>query len=84
AMASNDQPQVSKRESKKSNKADQVYCYCREPEGNRFMIQCDACDEWYHGNCIQLTRTQGRKIDKYYCPNCVSKNPDLKMTYKNK
>ncbi|GMT03128.1 hypothetical protein PENTCL1PPCAC_25302, partial [Pristionchus entomophagus] len=84
AMPSNDLPQVSKRGSKKSNKPEQVYCYCREPADDRFMIECDECDEWYHGNCIQLTSTAGRKIDKYYCPSCFSKNPDLVTTYKNK
>ncbi|GMS83118.1 hypothetical protein PENTCL1PPCAC_5293, partial [Pristionchus entomophagus] len=69
---------------RKNRKADEVFCYCREPEGNRFMIGCDACDEWYHGECIQISRTKGREIDKYYCPTCVSKNPELTTTYKKK
>lgn len=27
-----------------------VYCVCGQPyDETRFMIQCDACREWFHG-----------------------------------
>jgi hypothetical protein len=26
-----------------------VYCSCRKPDDGRFMIYCDACQEWFHG-----------------------------------
>ena len=32
-----------------------VYCLCREPWQGRFMIQCDGCDEWFHGACVDIT-----------------------------
>lgn len=30
-----------------------VYCICGEPyDSVRFMIQCDACKDWYHGRYV--------------------------------
>ncbi|OCT58082.1 hypothetical protein XELAEV_180025792mg, partial [Xenopus laevis] len=27
-----------------------VYCICRLPyDVSRFMIECDACKDWFHG-----------------------------------
>jgi len=31
-----------------------VYCICRSSDVNRFMIGCDHCEEWYHGDCIKV------------------------------
>ncbi|KAH3691882.1 hypothetical protein DPMN_192424 [Dreissena polymorpha] len=42
-----------------------VYCTCRRPWDGRFMIQCDYCDEWYHGSCVDITQTDALDIDKY-------------------
>lgn len=25
----------------------QAYCICRSSDSSRFMIACDACEEWY-------------------------------------
>lgn len=48
-----------------------VYCICGKPyETTRFMIQCDACKEWFHGSCVGLKEHQSRDIDKYHCPKC--------------
>ena len=24
------------------------------PSQDEFMIQCDSCDEWYHGVCVDI------------------------------
>lgn len=30
--------------------AEDLYCICRKPyDYMQFMIQCDACDDWFHG-----------------------------------
>lgn len=29
-----------------SDSEDGVFCVCRKPHGDRFMIACDKCDEW--------------------------------------
>ncbi|KAI9012722.1 hypothetical protein BC832DRAFT_521979, partial [Gaertneriomyces semiglobifer] len=32
---------------------EKVYCICRRPyDGSEFMIQCEACEEWFHGKCV--------------------------------
>ena len=55
---------------------DRVYCLCREPWQGRFMIQCDYCNEWYHGSCVNITASEAVGIDKYRCPDCKP-NPAL-------
>ena len=48
-----------------------VYCVCRRPHStNEFMIQCDRCDEWYHGECIGVTEADADEIDEYECFLC--------------
>lgn len=37
------------------------------------MIQCDYCDEWYHGSCVNITVTDALDIAKYKCGSCVNK-----------
>ena len=51
---------------------DEAYCLCRTPWQGRFMIQCDYCDEWYHGSCVNITATDALEIDRYKC--CLCKN----------
>ena len=46
------------------------YCSCRRPWEGRFMIQCDYCDEWYHGSCVDITPTDALDIEKYQCRDC--------------
>ncbi|KAI5804350.1 hypothetical protein EDC01DRAFT_779247 [Geopyxis carbonaria] len=49
-----------------------LYCICRKPDSGKWMIGCDGCDEWYHGECIHVKEEDGDLIDKYYCPHCKS------------
>ncbi len=53
---------------------DQAYCYCRQPWQGRFMIQCDYCDVWYHGSCVNVTAAEGLGIQKYKCGTCKMGN----------
>ena len=46
------------------------YCVCKKPYGGRFMIQCDYCEEWYHGSCVNITVSDALEIDKYKCKAC--------------
>ena len=46
------------------------YCVCRKPYSGRFIIQCDFCDEWYHGSCVNITPTDALGIDRYKCKAC--------------
>uniref|UniRef100_A0A8C4NW61 PHD finger protein 8 n=1 Tax=Dicentrarchus labrax TaxID=13489 RepID=A0A8C4NW61_DICLA len=60
-----------------------VYCLCRLPyDVTRFMIECDICQDWFHGSCVGVEEDKAAEIDLYHCPNCqvthgpsVSKDP---------
>ena len=54
---------------KSSSSEDQLFCICRRPESD-FMIQCDRCKEWYHGNCIGVTKRKAKLLDTYICEGC--------------
>lgn len=43
-----------------------LYCICRRPYGQRAMIACDKCDEWYHFDCVKISSAP--KV--YICPAC--------------
>ena len=71
-----------KEEEKKSNQIEidtdsllqePIYCICNGPDDGSFMIACDFCCEWFHGNCVGVTEKQAQKIDLYVCPECKRK-----------
>lgn len=48
------------------------YCICRGPDDHRWMIGCDVCEDWFHGDCVNLDKTIGETlIQRYVCPNCT-------------
>ncbi|GLD93334.1 hypothetical protein PINS_up001926 [Pythium insidiosum] len=49
--------------------ATERYCVCRQPYDG-FMIGCDHCDDWFHDNCIGLSKEKAEKADGYTCPSC--------------
>lgn len=56
---------------------DRPWCICRKPHGNKFMICCDGCEEWFHGKCVGITMEQGKVMEKrgreYVCDKCREK-----------
>ena len=44
---------------------------------SRFMICCDGCQEWLHGDCVGIGEAEGRSMERrgeeYNCPTCTSK-----------
>ena len=61
---------------------DELYCICRSSDTSRFMICCDHCEVWYHGDCISVTEQYSKKIKKFYCLICREKNPRLEIVFK--
>ncbi|OCT65523.1 histone lysine demethylase PHF8 isoform X2 [Xenopus laevis] len=48
-----------------------VYCLCCLPyDVTRFMIECDVCQDWFHGSCVGVEEEKASEIDLYHCPNC--------------
>ena len=39
--------------------------------GGQFMIQCDYCDIWFHGSCVNVAPSHALDIDKYKSPGCT-------------
>ncbi|PFH58504.1 hypothetical protein XA68_13589 [Ophiocordyceps unilateralis] len=51
------------------------YCICRGPDDHRWMICCENCEDWFHGECINITKETGESlIEKFICPNCTKGN----------
>ncbi|EDV29726.1 uncharacterized protein TRIADDRAFT_19587 [Trichoplax adhaerens] len=49
----------------------ELYCICNGPyHDNEFMIQCDVCNDWFHGRCIGIEEYEASRIDTYHCPKC--------------
>lgn len=47
------------------------YCICRGPDDHRWMISCDMCDDWFHGECVRIDKAVGEAlIQRYVCPRC--------------
>uniref|UniRef100_UPI00358FF6CA lysine-specific demethylase 7B-like n=1 Tax=Myxine glutinosa TaxID=7769 RepID=UPI00358FF6CA len=57
-----------------------LYCLCRLPyDVTRFMIECDVCNDWFHGSCVDVEEHQAVDIDLYHCPKCAQTNGPLIM-----
>uniref|UniRef100_H2ZCM5 PHD-type domain-containing protein n=1 Tax=Ciona savignyi TaxID=51511 RepID=H2ZCM5_CIOSA len=60
------------------NNPNRLWCICRKPHNNRFMISCDICEDWFHGDCVGITLQRGKKMEEkhqeYVCPNCLQKS----------
>ncbi|XP_054265683.1 death-inducer obliterator 1-like isoform X1 [Macrosteles quadrilineatus] len=54
-----------------------LWCICRKPHNNRFMICCDFCEDWFHGKCVGITKAMGEQMEEneteWMCPNCKKK-----------
>ncbi|KAI1365396.1 hypothetical protein F5Y08DRAFT_304010 [Xylaria arbuscula] len=36
------------------------------------MISCDVCEDWFHGECVDLDKEVGEKlVERFVCPNCT-------------
>ncbi|KAF9570904.1 hypothetical protein EC968_001213 [Mortierella alpina] len=54
-----------------------LYCICRTPyDPSRFMIACDQCDDWFHGDCVGVAEKEIDLVDQYYCKRCEEKGQD--------
>jgi len=50
---------------------DKKYCLCNDTyQDGDFMIACDVCDDWFHGECVGISEEEGIKMEKYICRLC--------------
>ncbi|ROW16470.1 hypothetical protein VPNG_02771 [Cytospora leucostoma] len=56
------------------------YCICRGPDDHRWMISCDMCEDWFHGECVKIDKAVGEAlIQRYVCPRCTD-NEGINVT----
>lgn len=46
-----------------------IRCVCGDPHDDGFLVQCEKCEMWLHGTCINYARNA--KCDHFYCPFCL-------------
>lgn len=66
---------------------DEVVCICNGRDDGRELVQCDACQTWYHLQCIGIKNIAelGKEEDPWFCRRCVrsrspSTGPDEVLT----
>lgn len=70
--ASDDGGEEEEEEEEESGSDQGIYCICRGPDNHRFMIACDRCEDWFHGDCIGMDKYTGENlVQRYICPNCT-------------
>lgn len=53
-----------------------------EDYNERPMVECGACDAWYHPICDDYFDAEVQHFDDWYCSRCIDKDPTLKVTYR--
>ncbi|XP_077404656.1 uncharacterized protein LOC144037216 isoform X2 [Vanacampus margaritifer] len=61
----------------KDYEPDALYCICRQKRNKRFMISCDSCQEYFHGDCVGVSESEDCK--EYICPPCSTKQLSLQL-----
>lgn len=55
----------------RENTSEELYCICRTPyDESQFYIGCDRCQDWFHGRCVGVTKSEADSMDTYLCPTC--------------
>jgi hypothetical protein len=71
---------------KKKQKTHKTYCICKKPDEGEY-IQCEYCEEWYHPECINMSKKEYKKLkksnEKYKCKKCIDENETNKLNIKD-
>ena len=46
------------------------YCKCGGASDGRFMLCCEKCDEWCHGDCFNVSEAVAQKMNSWVCGTC--------------
>ena len=61
--------QRKRRKKKKTRIVKCMVCICRRGE-ECFVIQNSDCNEWFHGEYVQVTEQDSDQIKDYFCATC--------------
>ncbi|CAG9824961.1 unnamed protein product [Phaedon cochleariae] len=61
--SSADEGAAEEEEEESEDDPNKLWCICNQPHNNRFMICCDTCEEWYHGKCVNITKSMGQQME---------------------
>lgn len=48
------------------------------------MIECHKCHNYFHGNCVGISRQKASLLKHFYCPLCIDEDPDLVTEFDSK
>lgn len=48
-----------------------IRCVCGDPHDDGFLVQCEKCEMWLHGSCLNYARNVWG--EHFYCPFCLKK-----------
>lgn len=60
-----------------------LYCLCQEP-ATFSMIPCHKCQNWFHGECVGLTRQKAATVKQFFCPLCMDKDSTLVTSFESR
>jgi hypothetical protein len=50
---------------------DTLYCICqRRYQEGEWMIECEHCQDWFHGECVGVKESEADTIVNWRCPKC--------------
>ncbi|WBW75226.1 Set1C PHD finger subunit Spf1 [Schizosaccharomyces osmophilus] len=49
-----------------------AYCLCKGPDDGRWMLGCDGCEDWFHGECVNIPESYDELTVQYFCPSCMA------------
>ncbi|KAI0195074.1 3-isopropylmalate dehydrogenase leu2a [Xylaria flabelliformis] len=57
-----------------TNRGNQIQCVCNTTlshiDGDGYMVQCESCEMWLHGKCVNITRQTLPRV--YICAFCAN------------
>ncbi|KAJ8065458.1 hypothetical protein OCU04_006143 [Sclerotinia nivalis] len=59
-----------------SSRSGNTRCICNNPDGDSFMIQCESCENWLHGHCVNIP--DRRALPKVYICAFCAQTPNMR------
>ncbi|KAI9645949.1 hypothetical protein NHQ30_005386 [Ciborinia camelliae] len=59
-----------------SSRSGNTRCVCNSVDGDSFMIQCESCENWLHGQCVNIP--DRRTLPKVYICAFCAQTPNMR------